>query len=137
VFIPAIFFLAGIIAGSVKVFSGSVGESAAFIAFFGMHLLIFGTVYYGISVLLAKAIAMISSSSTRLGVVIVLVLALGALTQLPICSAGGHQPMKWVSLSALVEPEYGSAAIPLVYVPSIAIVAILILRRHLKLQIVA
>jgi hypothetical protein len=96
--------------------------------------LVFGAVYYGVSVLVAKAIAAIPSPSARLGVVIALVLALGALTQLPIYGAGGHQPMKWVSLSALVEPEYGPAAIPVVYVPSMAIVAALLVRRHWKLQ---
>jgi hypothetical protein len=134
VFIPAIFFVAGIIGSLTKLLSGKVGETAAFIAFFGMHLLVFGAVYYGVSVLVAKAIAAIPSPSARLGVVIALVLALGALTQLPIYGAGGHQPMKWVSLSALVEPEYGPAAIPVVYVPSIAIVAALLVRRHWKLQ---
>ena len=129
-FIPAAFFLAGMIAGMTKLWSGSVGETAIFIAFFGVHLLVFGSLYYGIAVLLAKGVSAMSSPAVRAAIVVTLVLGLGTLTQLPIYGGGGHQPVKWGPLSAVIQPEYGPAAIPLVYIPIIAVSAVLLTRRH-------
>ncbi len=133
-FVPAIFFLAGIIGMVAKFSSGSLGELGAFIAFFGVHLLVFGSLYYGLSVLLAKLISAVPSPAVRATIVVSLVLGLGTLILMPVYGGGGHQPVKWGTLFSLLEPTYGPAVIPLVYVPSIAVVAVLLIRRHLKLR---
>lgn len=129
-FVPAIFFLAGMIGMVAKFSSGSLGELGISIAFFGVHLLVFGSLYYGLSALLAKLISAVSSPAVRAAIVVTLVLGLGALILMPVYGGGGHQPVKWVLLFSLLEPSYGPAAIPLVYVPTIAVVAVLLARRH-------
>lgn len=133
-FVPAIFFLAGMIGMVAKVSSGNLGELGVSIAFFGVHLFVFGGLYYGLSALVAKVISAVTSPAVRAAIVATLMLGLGALILMPIYGGGGHQPVKWVTLFSLLEPSYGPAAIPLVYVPSIAIVAVLLARRHLKIH---
>jgi hypothetical protein len=129
-FIPAVFFLAGMFWSVTKLWSGNVGETAIFIAFFGIHLLVFGSLYYGIAVLLAKGVSAMASSAVRAAIVVMLVFGLGILTQLPIYGGGGHQPMKWKPLSAAIQPDYGPAAIPLVYIPILTVLVALLIRRR-------
>jgi hypothetical protein len=131
IFLPAIFFLAGIIVAASKMFSGKFGEPLVFIAFLGVHVLIYIGIYFGISVALAKGISMIRSSKARNIIVSILVLGLGTLTQLPVYGGGGHGPIRWGSLSSAIGKSHGPHAVLMVYIPAIVVVLLfLILRRY-------
>lgn len=132
-FLPAIFFVAGIIIAISKMFSGKLGEPLAFIAFLGVHLLVYTGIFYGISVVLAKGISMIRSGKLRNIIVSVVALGLGALTQLPVYGGGGHGPIRWGPLSAALGKDYGPYALLIVYIPAIlAVISLLVVRQHRK-----
>lgn len=66
-FMPAIFFVAGIGYVIPKAFSpGHASESLAFIVILGIHALIYAGLYYGVSVLFAKAITLIKKRFVNL-----------------------------------------------------------------------
>ena len=131
IFLPAIFFVAGIIVAISKMFSGKFGEPLTFVAFLGVHLLVYMGIFYGVSVGLAKGISMIRSGKARNIIVSIVALGLGALTQLPVYGGGGHGPIRWMPLSAALGKGYGANAVPIVYIPAILVVSLLlIIRRH-------
>lgn len=131
-FLPAIFFLAGIIIAASKMFSGKFGEPLVFIAFLGGHVLVYIGIYYGISVALAKGISMIRSRKARNIIVSILVLSLGALTQLPVYGGGGHGPIRWGSLSSALGKGYGPHAVLIVYIPAILVVLLFLIFHRYK-----
>lgn len=133
IFLPAIFFVAGTIVAISKMFSGKFGEPLAFVAFLGVHLLVYMGIFYGISVGLAKGISIIRSGKARNIIVSIVALGLGALTQLPVYGGGGHGPIRWGSLSAAIGKGYGPNPVLIVYIPAIlVVVSLLVLRRHKK-----
>ena len=132
IFLPAIFFLAGTIIAISKMFSGKFGEPLAFIAFLGVHLVVYSAIYYGISVGLAKGISIIRSGRARNVIVSIVALGLGALTQLPVYGGGGHGPIRWGSLSAALGKDYGPGAVLIVYIPAILLVSLLLIVRQRK-----
>lgn len=113
-----------------KMFSGKFGEPLVFVAFLGVHLVVYFGIYYGISVALAKGISMIRSGKARNIMVSIVVLGLGVLTQLPIYGGGGHGPMRWGTLSAAFGKAYGPSTLLMVYVPAILVVSVLIVHRY-------
>ena len=65
-FLPAIFFAAGVLVVLPKLLvPGHAAESAWFLLFLGVHLLVYGGLYYLISLLLAKAISFIEAPRGR------------------------------------------------------------------------
>ena len=116
---PAIFFLAGIGYMVPKAFhSGHVGETLNFILIFGIHALVYFGLYYGISVLIAKAITIIKNLWVRNSIVAAICSGLASLTQFPIYGGGGHGPMRLYTLSGLIaetNKTYGAGTFQIVY----------------------
>lgn len=116
---PAVFFLAGIGYMIPKAFSpGHTGETLNFILIFGIHALIYYGLYYGISVLLAKAVALVKNLWIRNSIVAAICLGLVSLTQFPIYGGGGHGPMRLYTISGLIaetNKTYGPGTFQIVY----------------------
>jgi hypothetical protein len=135
-FIPAVFFVAGIGYVIPKAFSPGHGkESLWFIAILGVHVLVYAGVYYGISVLVAKAITMIKGQVARSCTLVILCLGLVSLTQFSIYGSGGHGPMRWHPLSHFLgdlNRSYGTGTVEIVYGTSIFLLCGILLFRKLK-----
>lgn len=118
-FVPAIFYVAGIGYVIPKVFiSGHFGESLVFIAILSVHALIFFGLYYGLSVIVAKLISLIKNRLVRNCIVTAICSGLGFLTQFPVYGGGGHGPVKWYTLSQLfgeLNKSYGTGTVQTVY----------------------
>lgn len=101
-FVPAIFFVAGIGYVIPKVFtSGHFGESLGFIAILGVHGLIYFGSYFVVSVIVAKLISLIKKGLIRNCLVVAICSGLVFLTQFPIYGGGGHGPTYQYTLSQL------------------------------------
>jgi hypothetical protein len=124
---PAVFFLAGIGYMIPKAFSsGHVGETLNFILIFGIHGLVYFGLYYGISVLIAKAVALVKNLWVRNSIVAAICLGLVSLTQFPIYGGGGHGPMRLYTLKGLVaetNQTYGAGTFQVVYIATIVLLA--------------
>jgi len=134
-FLPAIFFAAGVLVVLPKLFvSGHAGESVWFLLFLGVHLLVYGGLYYLISLLLAKAISCIGPPLGRAVAIAALLAGLLVLTFLPVYGGGGHGPMTWGPLSDLfaeIDRDYGDYTTVLVYGGALlAFAAIFLYRRR-------
>jgi hypothetical protein len=109
-FMPAIFFVAAIGYMIPKAFNpGHTAESLSFIVIFGIHALVYAGLYYGVSVVLAKAITLIKG--------------------------GGHGPMRWYPLSKLLgdfNKSYGTGTVEIVYGTAILLLCGIVLIRKLK-----
>lgn len=118
-FVPAIFFVAGIGYVIPKVFSfRHFGESMAHIGILGVHALIYFGLYYGVSAIVAKVITLIKGRIIRNCIVVAIFLALMFVTQFPIYGGGGHGPMHWFTLFQLfgeINKSYGPGAVQIVY----------------------
>lgn len=116
---PAVFFLAGIGYMIPKAFSsGHAGETFSFILIFGIHALIYFGLYYGISVLIAKVIALVKNLWIRNSIVAAAVLGLVSLTQFSIYGGGGHGPIRLYTLNGLIaetNSTYGAGTFQIVY----------------------
>jgi hypothetical protein len=136
IFMPAIFFLAGILYVIPKAFApGHTAESLAFIAFLGIHVLVNGGVFYGISVLAAKAITLTDRPQLRNAAVTTACAGLAGLTLLPVYGAGGHGPMHWLTLTqalADVNKSYGAGTVWIVYGTTLLVFCLILLVRHLR-----
>ena len=134
-FLPAIFFAAGVLVVLPKLLvPGHAAESAWFLLFLGVHLLVYGGLYYLISLLLAKAISLIKPPLGRAILTGALLAGLLALTFLPVYGGGGHGPMTWGPLSHLfaeINRDYGAYTAPLVYGATfLAFGALFVIRRR-------
>ena len=133
-FLPAIFFAAGVLVVLPKLLvPGHAAESAWFLLFLGVHLLVYGGLYYLISLLLAKAISLIKPPLGRAIATGALLAGLLALTFLPVYGGGGHGPMTWGPLSHLfaeINRDYGSYTAPLVYGGTLLLFAAIFLFRR-------
>lgn len=135
-FMPAVFFVAGIGYVISKLFKpGPVNESLVFIAILSIHVLIYAGIYYGISVIVAKAITVIKNRVARLCTLVALILSLVLMTQFPIYGSGGEGPIKWVSLTKIlidINKSYGAGTVPIVYGTAICLCLILLFRKPKK-----
>lgn len=134
-FLPAIFFAAGVLVVVPKLLvPGHAAESFWFLLFLGAHLLVYGGLYYLISLLLAKVISLIKAPLGRLIATAALVAGLLVLTFLPIYGGGGHGPMTWEPLPDLfaeINRDYGRYTAVLTYGATLlGFAAIFFLRRR-------
>ncbi len=132
-FMPAIFFLAGIVYVIPKAF-GNPGESLAFIAFLAVSALLHAGLFYLVAVGLAKPISWLPWRGARLAAVGVVCAALLGLGLSPVYGGGGHGPMRMTTLpQALAEIDrgYGPATLWIVYGTAAVLVGgILLVRRR-------
>jgi glucan phosphoethanolaminetransferase (alkaline phosphatase superfamily) len=135
-FMPAIFFVAAIGYMIPKAFSpGHTAETLSFIVIFGIHALVYAGLYYGVSVVLAKAITLIKGRFIRNCVIAAFCLGLVFLTQFPVYGAGGHGPMRWYPLSKLLDDfnnSYGAGTVEIVYGAAILLLCGIGLVRKLR-----
>lgn len=135
-FMPAVFFVAGIGYVIPKLFRpGHANESLGFIAFSSIHVLVYAGIYYGISVIVAKAITIIKNRVARLCTLMALILSLVFMTQFQIYGSGGEGPIKWVSLTEILidmNKSYGAGTVPMVYGTAIFLCVILLFRKPKK-----
>ncbi len=135
-FMPAVYFVVGI--GSVisKLFKpGPANESLVFIAILGIHVLVYAGIYYGISVMVAKAITLIKNRVARLSTLLAFCLGLVLMTQFRIYGSGGESRIKWVSLTEILtdmNKSYGAGIVPIVYGTAICLCLILLFRKPKK-----
>ena len=99
-FFPAIFFLAGIVFMVPKslIHLGS-HDTLTFLVIFVIHFFVYYGIYYLVSVIAAKLISIIQSGKVKKIVVATILVGLALITQFPVYGAGGHGPMKWLTLS--------------------------------------
>jgi hypothetical protein len=135
-FMPAVFFVAGIGYVIPKIFKpGHANESLGFIAILSIHVLVYAVVYYGISVMVAKAITLIKNRVARLCILVALSLGLVLITQFPIYGGGGEGPIKWLSLTEFmidINKSYGTGTVQMVYGTAILLCVILLFRKPKK-----
>ena len=135
-FMPAVFFVAGIGYVIPKLFKpGQANESLGFIAFSSIHVLVYAGIYYGISVIVAKAVTMIKNRVARLCILVALILSLVFITQFPIYGSGGEGPIKWVSLTEIlidINKSYGTGTVQIVYGTAICLCVFLLFRNPKK-----
>ena len=135
-FMPAVFFVAGIGYVIPKAFSpGHAGESLSFIVILGIHALVYAGLYYGVSVLFAKAVTLIKKRFVRNTIVVVFCLGLVFLTQFPVYGGGGHGPIRWHPLSKLLgdfNNSYGACTVEIVYGATILLLCGIMLIQKLK-----
>ncbi len=135
-FMPAVFSVVGIGYVIQKLFiHGHVKESLSFIVIFGLHALVYVGIYYGISVMVAKAITMIKNRMARLYTLVALILGLVFMTQFPIYGSGGHGPIKWIALTELLidlNKTYGAGTAQIVYGFAILLCGILMFFKSKK-----
>ena len=135
-FMPAIFFVAGIGYVIPKAFSpGHTGESLSFIAILSTHALFYAGLYYVVSVLFAKAAMMIKRRFARNCVLAAFCIGLAFMTRFPIYGGGGHGPIRWHPLSELLgefNKSYGDGTVEIVYGATILLLCGAILIRKFK-----
>ncbi len=124
-FMPSVFFVAGVIYMIPKLFvSGHTAETLSFMLIFGLHALIYTGIYYVLARLLATGIMKLRSNAGKICAVIMLLIGLGSVTLLPIYGGGGHGPIRWRTLVALLQElsrSYGEISLLMVYAFSIAL----------------
>jgi hypothetical protein len=135
-FMPAVFFVAGIAYVIPKAFSpGHFSESLSFIVILGIHVLVYAGLYYGISVLFAKVVTLIKRQLVRKGIVAVFCVGLVLMTRFPIYGGGGHGPIRWHPLSKLLgefNQSYGAGTVEIVYGVAILLLGVGLLIQKLK-----
>ena len=139
-FIPAIFFAAGILFMIPKaIITSHTMESLAFIGIFGVHLVIYAAIYMLISMVFAKLLSLIRKSKTRIAAFGFVCLGAVSVTLFPIYGSGGHGPVRWGTMLAVfqeVNSEYGPNTVVIVYASClICIAALLAHRKHQRSKI--
>ena len=135
-FMPAIFFVAGIGYVIPKAFSpGHTGESLSFIVILGIHALAYVGLYYLVSVLFAKITMMIKRRFVRNFIIAAFCIGLVSMTRFPIYGGGGHGPIRWHPLSKLLgdfNTSYGDGTVEIVYGATILLLCGIMLIQRLK-----
>ena len=135
-FMPAVFFVAGIIYVIPKAFiPAHTTESLSFIVILGIHALVYTGLYYGVSVLLAKIITRIRRRFVGNCILAAICLGLLLLTQFPVYGSGGHSPMRWFSLGELfgdINKSYGTGTVQIVYGAAVLLLCGVVLIRKFK-----
>jgi hypothetical protein len=136
VFIPAIFFVGGIVYVIPKAFiPAHTTESLSFIVIFSIHALVYAGLYYGVSVLLAKVITRIKGRVVRNCITVAFCSGLVLVAQFPVYGSGGHGPMRWFSLSELfsdINKSYGIGTVEIVYGAAMLLLCGMVLLRKFK-----
>ncbi len=118
-FIPAIFFAAGILFMIPKaVVSSSSMETLTFIGIFGVHLLIYAAIYMLISMVVAKLLSLIANSITRIAAFALVCLGFASVALFPVYGGGGHGPSyrgRLLYVFQEVNRDYGSNTVVIVY----------------------
>lgn len=132
-FLPAVFYLAGMLLTlGLAVVSGSVMQSLVIFTFLGIHVAVQAGIYYLVAALAAKAIARIPWSAARNAAVAVICAGLAGLALLPVYGSGGHGPMRWMTLAAvladLAKPRWAWVGMLVYGVAALAIAAALFRR---------
>ena len=132
-FIPAIFFGAGILYMVPKAFVPShTLETLTFVAFFGAHVVTFVGLYFFLSVVLSKLLCLIRSYTIRGTLFARLCLSILSLSLFPIYGGGGHGPARWGTLFDLfqeVNRDYGQHTVIFVYGVSVLCFVALVLHK--------
>ena len=127
-FMPAVFFAAGTIYMIPKLFvSGHTAETLSFMLIFSLHALIYSGIYYVVARVLATGIMKLRSNAGKICTVVMLLIGLGSLTFLPIYGGGGHGPIRWRTLMAMLQElshSYGATALIMVYAVSIILLGL-------------
>lgn len=135
-FMPAVFIVAGIGYVVPKAFNpGHFSESMSFIVILGIHALVYAALYYGVSVLFAKAATLIKRRLVRNCIVAAFCIVLVVLTQFPIYGGGGHGPIRWHPLPKLLgefNKSYGAGTVEIVYAAAILLLGVKLLIQKLK-----
>jgi len=117
--VPPVFLLAWLLYMLKKsVVSGFGMENLTFIAFFLIHLLVFGGLYWLLALVLGKVAKLVPRGAPRTALLIALLAGLAGLTQLPIYGGGGHGPARLGPLQHLLaelERSYGSGSMLAAY----------------------
>lgn len=118
-FMPAIFFAAGIFAMIPKVaVPAHTSETLVFIGFFGVHLLVYVGLYWLISMVLAKILSLIRNPVARNVAFAAVFLGVASVGLFPVYGSGGHGPMTWETLLGVfkgVNDDYGPFSVATVY----------------------
>lgn len=118
-FMPAIFFAAGIVAMIPKVaVPAHTSETLVFIGFFGVHLLVYVGLYWLISMVLAKILSLIRNPVARNVAFAAVCLGVASVGLFPVYGSGGHGPMTWETLLGVfkgVNDDYGPFSVAAVY----------------------
>lgn len=137
-FIPAIFYVAGILYMIYKVtIWGNFGETFVFILFFGVHLVVYFVLFIVIASILATLTSMLTNQIARYVVVALLCCAMVVVTFFPLYGGGGHGPIEWVTLPELigtVERDYGTGSTLAVYGGTLVAIAALVGFRRWRRQ---
>jgi len=124
--VPPVFLLAGLLYMLKKsVVSGFGMENLTFIAFFLIHLAIFGGLYWLVALVLGKVAKLAHRGAPRILLLLALLGGLTGLTQLPIYGGGGHSPARLGPLQHLLaelERSYGSGSMLVVYLTAAGLV---------------
>jgi len=134
-FVPAIFFAAGIVYMIPKALVPSqTMETLTFIGFFGVHLLVYAGVYYLLSVIGAKLLFLVRNPTTRNTAFAVVCLGVMLMALLPVYGGGGHGPIRWNTLLDVfheLNRDYGPYTVLAVYGSYVVCVAALMgYRKH-------
>ncbi len=135
-FMPAVFFFAGLIYMIPKLFvPGHTSETFSFMVIFGLHALIYSGIYYVVARVLATGIAKLKSNIIKICTVIMLLAGSGSVTLLLVYGGGGHGPIRWRTLAALLgelSRSYGDVNLLVVYAVSISFLVIYLFVMHKK-----
>jgi hypothetical protein len=129
-FIPAIFYVAGILYMIPKALtSGSLGEMLTFLLFFGVHLGVYFVIYYVIGAILAKLISLFPNAFARHASVVALCAAMVAVMFFPVYGGGGHGPIQWETFGRVVqelERDYGRGATLIIYGGTLVVIGAIV-----------
>jgi hypothetical protein len=117
--VPTVFVPAGLFYMFYKLVAhGWSNDVPIFIVFFVVHLAVFGSIYALLAWLVGKLCCLFVHGWLRLVPLALLLVGLGALTQLSIYGGGGHGPMKVGPIQDMLAElgrDYGSGAVYAVY----------------------
>lgn len=126
--VPPVFLLAGLVYTLKKaVAAGFSTEQLAFLAFFLVHFLLFAGAYWLLAGLLGRLARLVPRGPACYGLLVLVLAALGGLTQLPIYGGGGHGPARLGPLQHLLiglEQSYGPGSMLTVYLSALGLVVI-------------
>ena len=124
--VPTVFLLAGTLLMTVKsLTSGFDSENLAFLAFFAVHFLLFGGIYWLLAFAMARLASLFPSATARRTLLGLLLLGLSVLSQAPVYGGGGHGPLRMGPLQFVLKEmggSYGQGAVWGVYLVALATV---------------
>lgn len=135
-FIPAIFFAAGIVYMIPKaILPSHSSETLTFIGIFGIHFFVYTGVYILLSIMIARLLFLIRSPKLRNLVFGVVCLSVVSLALFPIYASGGHGSVTWATLFDVfreLNQGYGPYTVVIIYGFCLVCLATLLVYRHLR-----